>query len=157
MDEARRTKFRIATTSQSSRRFSGCETGQRMTDKSLPRAGSSSDPWESSTWEGHARWQLGRTLAATPLERLLWLEEALELALPASDGVAIARADILRAEGEVKKVRADLLPQLTGTATYTRTLKSQFSTGSGTVDTTATTFCNRFSAALAAGFAPVPW
>lgn len=51
-----------------------------MTDKSLPRAGSSSDPWESSTWEGHARWQLGRTLAATPLERLLWLEEALELA-----------------------------------------------------------------------------
>ncbi len=38
------------------------------------------DPWESSTWEGHAHWQLARTLAATPLERLVWLEEALELA-----------------------------------------------------------------------------
>ncbi|MEO8198542.1 MAG: hypothetical protein ABI689_17655 [Thermoanaerobaculia bacterium] len=38
------------------------------------------DPWESSTWEGHARWQFERTLAATPLERLLWLEAAIELA-----------------------------------------------------------------------------
>lgn len=38
------------------------------------------DPWEASTWEGHGRWQLSRTLAATPLERLLWLEEALLLA-----------------------------------------------------------------------------
>lgn len=84
--------------------------------------------------------------AQAPAPRPLSLDEALELALPASDGVAIARADIQRAEGEVKKVRADLLPQLTGTATYTRTLKSQFSSGSGSVDTTATTFCNRFSA-----------
>lgn len=83
--------------------------------------------------------------AQAPAPRPLSLDEALELALPASDGVAIARADIQRAEGEVKKVRADLLPQLTGTATYTRTLKSQFSSGSGSVDTTATTFCNRFS------------
>ena len=39
-----------------------------------------SDLWESSTWEGHARWQLARTLAATPLQRLEWLEEAIEIA-----------------------------------------------------------------------------
>jgi outer membrane protein len=77
--------------------------------------------------------------------RSLTLEEALELAIPASDGVALARADVRRAEGEVKRVRADLLPQLTGTASYTRTVKSQFTTGTGRVDTTATASCDRFS------------
>ena len=46
---------------------------------------------------------------------------------------------------EYERIRADLLPQLTGTASYTRTLKSQFNTGSGKVDTTATQFCNRFA------------
>ncbi len=78
--------------------------------------------------------------------RAISLEQALELAIPASDGVAIARADIRRAEGEVKRVRADLLPQLTGTASYTRTLKSQFNTGGNKVDSTATLSCNRFAA-----------
>ncbi len=84
------------------------------------------------------------TLVTTP--RALSLDEALELAIPASDAVGLARADVKRAEGEVKRARADLLPQLTGTATYTRTLKSQFSLGSSKVDTTATSFCNRFTA-----------
>lgn len=51
-----------------------------MTDPTLAPAGSPLDPWASSTWEGHARWQLVRTLSATPLERLLWLEEAIQLA-----------------------------------------------------------------------------
>ena len=83
--------------------------------------------------------------AQAPAPRRLSLADALELALPASDGVALARADVQKAEGEVKRVRADLLPQLTGSASYTRTLKSQFSTGSGRVDTTATSFCNRFT------------
>ncbi|MDX2122105.1 MAG: TolC family protein [Gemmatimonadota bacterium] len=77
--------------------------------------------------------------------RALSLEEALQIAVPASDAVTIARADIQRADGEVKRVRADLLPQLTGSASYTRTLKSQFSTGSGRVDSTATTSCTRFA------------
>jgi outer membrane protein len=78
--------------------------------------------------------------------RALSLEQALELAIPASKDVALARTEIRRAEGEVKRARADLLPQLTGTASYTRTIKSQFNTGTGPVDTTATTFCDRFSA-----------
>jgi hypothetical protein len=52
------------------------------------------DPWASSTWEGNARWQLARTLAATPLQRLEWLEETLELAWAAG---AIER----RAPGDV--------------------------------------------------------
>ena len=56
--------------------------------------------------------------AARPVPRPapLSLDEALELAIPASDAVGLARADVTRAEGEVKRVRADLLPQLTGTA-----------------------------------------
>jgi outer membrane protein len=78
--------------------------------------------------------------------RALSLEQALDLAVPASDAVSIARADVTRADGEVKRARADLLPQLSGTASYTRTLKSQFNTGGGQVDTTATTSCTRFTA-----------
>jgi outer membrane protein len=79
-----------------------------------------------------------------PAPRRLTLEEALALALPASEGVGIAQADVLRAKGEVRRAKADLLPQLTGTASYTRTLKSQFGSG-GTTDTTLTSFCNRFT------------
>ena len=79
-----------------------------------------------------------------PMPRQLSLDEALNLAIPASDAVGLARADIIRAEGEVKRARADVLPQLTGTASYTRTLKSQFNTGGRTVDSTATSSCNRF-------------
>lgn len=84
--------------------------------------------------------------ALVPAPRSLSLDEALDLAVPASDAVGLARADVTRAEGEVKRARADLLPQLSGTASFTRTLKSQFSSSSrSTVDTTATSFCNRFA------------
>lgn len=51
-----------------------------MADDEAYGAAMAGDPWESSTWEGNARWKLARTLAATPLQRLEWLEEALELA-----------------------------------------------------------------------------
>jgi hypothetical protein len=53
---------------------------ERKAPGSAPGIAPAEDPWASSTWEGHARWQLARTLAATPLQRLEWLEEALELA-----------------------------------------------------------------------------
>jgi hypothetical protein len=52
------------------------------------------DPWESSTWEGNRRWQAARALAATPLQRLRWLESALRLALAA--GALRARPAHLR-------------------------------------------------------------
>ncbi len=42
------------------------------------RAGSS-DHWDA-TWEGARRFRLESTLAATPAQRLAWLEEILELA-----------------------------------------------------------------------------
>ena len=58
--------------------------------------------------------------------RMLSLAEALELAEGASENVGIARAAVERARGERQQARSDYFPQLTGSATYTRTLESQF-------------------------------
>jgi outer membrane protein TolC len=76
----------------------------------------------------------------------LSLDDALRLALPASEAVALARQAVRRAQGEVKRARSEFFPQLNGTASYTRTLKSQFSrVGGESSDSTATTSCNRFT------------
>ena len=58
--------------------------------------------------------------------RSLSLEDALGLAEGASENVGIARAAVERAEGQRKQARSGYFPQLTGSATYTRTLESQF-------------------------------
>jgi outer membrane protein len=58
--------------------------------------------------------------------RPLSLEEALELAEGASENVGIARAAVERAEGQRQQARSGYFPQLAGSATYTRTLESQF-------------------------------
>ena len=39
----------------------------------------SADPWDA-TWEGARKQHLDSTLAATPAQRLAWLEEMLDLA-----------------------------------------------------------------------------
>ncbi len=39
----------------------------------------SDDDWEAD-WDSHARWQLTSGLAATPAQRLAWLEEMRALA-----------------------------------------------------------------------------
>ena len=75
----------------------------------------------------------------------LSLEQALQLALPASEAVGIARVNVKRADGEVKRAMADLLPQLSGIAGYTHTPKSQFSTDAKS-DTSATSSCDQFNA-----------
>ena len=73
--------------------------------------------------------------------RPLSLEEAVRLALPASEAVGIARAGVDRARGQQAQARSELFPQLTGSASYTRTLRSQFSAlaGSDSTDTSADT------------------
>jgi hypothetical protein len=38
------------------------------------------DEWEDATWEGARRAQIAQSAAATPAERLAWLEQAIELA-----------------------------------------------------------------------------
>lgn len=97
---------------------------------------------------------IGRPVAAQrpvldtlPQGTALSLDEALRLALPASEAVALAQQAVRRAGGDVKKARSEFFPQLNGTASYTRTLKSQFSRagGSGGSDSTSTTSCNRFT------------
>jgi outer membrane protein len=54
------------------------------------------------------------------------LPEALQLAESRSEAVAIARAGLTRATGNRFIARSQAMPQLTGTAGYTKTLKSQF-------------------------------
>lgn len=76
----------------------------------------------------------------------LSLDEALRLALPASENLGLARAAVARAQGEEQRARSEFLPQLTGTASFTRTLESQFDQGSSAPDTAARNFCARFTA-----------
>jgi outer membrane protein TolC len=56
----------------------------------------------------------------------LSLDDALRMAESRSENVAVARAGLARASGNRMVSRSNGLPQLTGTAGYTKTLKSQF-------------------------------
>ena len=64
---------------------------------------------------------------AAPAPRPLSLEEALGLAEAESEAVGIAGAEVARALGERRRARSGYFPQLSGAASYTRTLRSQFS------------------------------
>lgn len=80
--------------------------------------------------------------------RPLTLEEALQLARPASEVVGLARSAVNRSRGEQLRARSELFPQLTGSASYSRLIKSQFSSLAKT-DTTVSaspTSCNKFLA-----------
>jgi len=65
--------------------------------------------------------------SASPQVRRLSLDDALASAESKSPDLAIARAGVTRAEGQRSKARSQFLPQIFGSAGYTRTLKSQFS------------------------------
>jgi outer membrane protein len=76
------------------------------------------------------------TMTATA-PRTLSLDEAVRMAESQSEAVRIARAGVQRAEGQQYQARSQRLPQLAGSASYTRTLASQFSIAAGpAVDTT---------------------
>ncbi len=81
--------------------------------------------------------------AQTPQPRPLSLEEALQLSSSTSEQVEIARAGITRARGSLLQARSAALPQLNGSASYSRALASQFEgIGGGGADSTATPpFC----------------
>ena len=76
------------------------------------------------------------TVRTTGTRRTLSLEEAVRIAESQSEAVRIARAGVQRAEGQQYQARSQRLPQLAGSASYTRTLASQFSVASPAVDTT---------------------
>jgi outer membrane protein TolC len=70
-----------------------------------------------------AQAQESQGAAAKPLS----LVEALDIAERESESVGIAQSDLARAEGDRRRARSSYFPQLTGSASYTRTLRSQFS------------------------------
>jgi outer membrane protein len=64
--------------------------------------------------------------ATTVAVRRLSLEDALHAAEAQSEAVQIARAGLTRARGQWYQARSQYLPQLSATAAYARTLRSQF-------------------------------
>ncbi|HET7622438.1 MAG TPA: TolC family protein [Gemmatimonadaceae bacterium] len=80
-------------------------------------------------------------IAARPLS----LDDALRAAEAASEDVAIAEAGVERAHGQQYQARSQFLPQISGSASYTRTLRSQFQRLAGSSDTTTgPPNCNTF-------------
>jgi outer membrane protein len=71
------------------------------------------------------------TVHTTGSRRTLSLDEAVRIAEAQSEAVRIARAGVQRAQGQQYQARSQRLPQLTGSASYTRTLASQFSVAAG--------------------------
>src|SRR5689334_11223493 len=72
-------------------------------------------------------------------KRTLTLDEAVRIAESQSEAVKIARAGVDRAHGQQWQARSQYFPQVNGTASYTRTLASQFQNIGGSepaVDTT---------------------
>src|SRR4051812_368045 len=95
-----------------------------------------------------ARPAAAQTVAAIPGARPLSLDEALRIAEGASDQIVVARAGVMRASGQRLQAQSQRLPQLNGTAAYSRALASQFSSLSGGQDTTTQTGptnCGTFS------------
>ncbi|HMG95847.1 MAG TPA: TolC family protein, partial [Gemmatimonadaceae bacterium] len=70
--------------------------------------------------------------------RTISLDEAVRTAEAQSEAIRIARAGVQRAQGQQYQARSQRLPQLNGSASYTRTLASQFDVGGSApaVDTT---------------------
>jgi outer membrane protein TolC len=64
--------------------------------------------------------------AAQPAPAALSLEEALRHGARASEGIAVARAEVDRARAQVAGARGGYLPTVNGTAAYQRTLRSEF-------------------------------
>jgi outer membrane protein TolC len=68
----------------------------------------------------------GSLEAQEPQGRYLSLEQALDLAEKESETVGVARAGIEAARGEQRRARSEFFPQLSGNASYVRTLETQF-------------------------------
>jgi outer membrane protein len=74
-----------------------------------------------------------------PQTRPISLDEAVRTAEAQSEAIRIARAGVQRAQGQQYQARSQRLPQLNASASYTRTLASQFDVGetaAPAVDTT---------------------
>jgi len=86
--------------------------------------------------------QVASAAATAQSGTALSLEEAVRMGESHSEAVGIARAGVQRSEGQQMQARSQYLPQIYGSGSYTRTLKSQYSGafgGSTTADTTTST------------------
>ena len=85
--------------------------------------------------------QVTSTTAAQQSARPLSLEDAVRMGESQSEAVRIARAGVQRSEGQQLQARSQYLPQIYGSGSYTRTLKSQYQGfgGSSAPDTTTST------------------
>jgi outer membrane protein TolC len=88
----------------------------------------------------------GRLSAQDRPVRTMSLDDAVRLAERGNEAIGIARAGVTRANAAAKNARSGFLPQITGSASYTKTLKSQFSAlQSGDTSTAPSTGpCSRF-------------
>ncbi|HEX5439114.1 MAG TPA: TolC family protein [Gemmatimonadaceae bacterium] len=68
----------------------------------------------------------------------LSLDDALRMAERVSEPVAMARAGVLRSRGQQSVARSQFLPQIYGSAQYTRTLKTQYASLSTSSSDTST-------------------
>jgi outer membrane protein len=84
------------------------------------------------------RAQVAPAAPAAAQARTISLDEAVRTAEAQSEAIRIARAGVRRAQGQQYQARSQRLPQLNGSASYTRTLASQFDVGGSApaVDTT---------------------
>lgn len=64
--------------------------------------------------------------AASTAARVLTLDDALALAEVANETVLVAEAGVRKSQGAIAQARSQRLPQLAGSASYDRTLKSEF-------------------------------
>lgn len=80
---------------------------------------------------------------AADTSRRMSLDDALNLAESRSEDIAIAQAGVERARGQEVKAHSGYWPQITGSLSYTRTLKSIFQ-GLGTDTTGAPASCDSF-------------
>jgi outer membrane protein len=87
--------------------------------------------------------QRGESAAAAPVHRIS-LDDALRGAESKSPDIAIARAAVTRAEGQRDRARSQFLPQIYGSAGYTRTLRSQFQGITFAGDTMGPPACSSF-------------
>lgn len=86
-----------------------------------------------------AQAQVAPAAQSTSQARAISLDEAVRTAEAQSEAIRIARAGVQRAQGQQYQARSQRLPQLNASASYTRTLASQFENiggGGPPVDTT---------------------
>jgi outer membrane protein TolC len=90
---------------------------------------------------------------AQPAVRVLSLDDAINVALGRGEEIALAQGGVQTSEGNIEIARSGMLPQISASANYTRTLKSQYSSLAGAAPDTS----NDAAKAIAGLFKNLPF